>query len=155
MQTEIEIDMLERIVKSVFITMLDLEVTTSEFACQPALSRLTSFVQMTGDWNGAMLLECSPRQACLFAGRILSMDPPYIVDDDVRDALGELANVIGGNMKCGMSAGVRLSMPTVMDGTDYDLRLCGTNVLERICFECCEGHFWVTILFAGFKTSAF
>ncbi len=149
MQTEIEIDMLERIVKSVFITMLDLEVSTSEIAVQPAVNRLTSFVQMTGDWNGAVLLECSPRQACLFAGRILSMDPPGTVDDDVRDALGELANVIGGNMKCGMSAGIRLSMPTVMEGSDYDLRMCGSHIQQKLTFRCSEGNFWVTILLAG------
>jgi chemotaxis protein CheX len=149
MQTEIEIDMLERIVKSVFNTMLDLAVSNSEIGQQPKSSRLTSFVQMTGDWNGAVLLECSPRQACLFAGRMLAMDPPDAVDDDVRDALGELANVIGGNLKCGMSAGVRLSMPTVLEGSDYDLRICGSQTLERLTFQCSEGYFWVTILIAG------
>lgn len=149
MQTEIELEMLERIVKSVFVTMLDLAVSTSEITRKPTVSRLTSFVQMTGDWNGAVLLECSPRQACLFAGRILSMDPPDTVDDDVRDTLGELANVIGGNLKCGMSAGVRLSMPTVMEGSDYDLRMCGSQIQERLTFQCSEGPFWVTILKAA------
>jgi chemotaxis protein CheX len=149
MQTEIELDMLERIVKSVFITMLDLPVSTSEIIHQPSMSRLTSFVQMTGDWNGVVALECSPRQACLFAGRILSMEPPDIVDDGVCDALGELANVIGGNLKCGMSTGVRLSMPTVLDGPDYDVRMDRSKVRERIAFECSEGCFWVTLLEAA------
>jgi len=145
-ELEIEIEMLARIVKSVFISMLDLEVSLSEIASHPTGSRLTSFVQLTGDWNGAVLIECSHRQACQFAGRALSMDPPDIVDDDVRDVLGELANVIGGNMKCGMSTGVRLSMPTVMDGSDYDLRICGAELRERLTFECADGRFWVTIL---------
>ncbi len=149
MQTEIELDMLERIVKSVFITMLDLAVSTSEIAHQPCAGRLTSFVQMTGDWNGAVLLECTPRQACLFAGRILSMEPPAIVDDGVCDAIGELANVIGGNFKCGMSTGVRLSMPTVLDGSHYDVRMEGSEVRERIAFQCSEGYFWVTLLEAA------
>jgi CheY-specific phosphatase CheX len=74
------------------------------------------------------------------------MDPPAIVDDDVRDVLGELANMIGGNMKCGMTTGVSLSMPTVMEGRDYDMRICGSQVLERIAFQCADGHFWVTVL---------
>jgi CheY-specific phosphatase CheX len=103
-------------------------------------------VMHPGDWNGAVLLDCNPRQACQFAGRILSMDPPDMVDDDVRDVLGELANMIGGNLKCGMPTGVRLSMPTVMEGRDYDMRICGSQVLERVAFECAEGHFWVTVL---------
>ena len=146
MQAEIELNMLDRIVTSVFITMLDLAVTISDIAYQPAASHLTSFVQMTGDWNGAVLLECSPRQACLFAGRILSMDTPYAVNDDVRDVLGELANVIGGNLKCGMSTGVRLSMPSVMEGSDDDIRICGSGVRERLAFQSSMGYFWVTIL---------
>jgi CheY-specific phosphatase CheX len=74
------------------------------------------------------------------------MDPPDIVDDDVRDVLGELANMIGGNMKCCMPTGVRLSMPTVMEGRDYDMRICGSQILERVAFQCAEGHFWVTVL---------
>jgi CheY-specific phosphatase CheX len=75
------------------------------------------------------------------------MDPPDIVDDDVRDVLGELANMIGGNMKCGLSVtGVRLSMPTVLDGSDYDLRVCRSQVEDRLAFQCADGHFWVTVL---------
>ena len=147
MQTEVKVEILAQIVESVFLTMMDLELTSSEKPWHPGGERLTSFVQLTGDWNGAVMIECSRQQACQFAGRILAMDPPDAVDDDVRDVLGELANMIGGNMKCGMSAtGVRLSMPTVMDGTDCDLRICGSEVQDRLAFQCADGHFWVTVL---------
>ena len=149
MLTEVSVEMLAEIVKSVFATMMDLEVCTSESPWHPGGDRLTSFVQLTGEWSGAVLLECSRDQACHFAGRILAMDPPETVDDDVRDVLGELANMIGGNMKCGMTAGVRLSMPTVLDGSDYDLRVCGSQIQERLAFECAEGSFWVTVLSKG------
>jgi chemotaxis protein CheX len=146
MQSEISVEMLAQIVESVFMTMMSLDVSPSDASWNPAGDRLTSFVHLTGDWNGAVLLDCNPRQACQFAGRILSMDPPDMVDDDVRDVLGELANMIGGNMKCCMPTGVRLSMPTVMEGRDYDLRICGSQILERVAFQCAEGHFWVTVL---------
>jgi chemotaxis protein CheX len=146
MQTETSVEMLVQIVESVFMTMMSLDVSPSDASWSPTGDRLTSFVHLTGDWNGAVLLDCNPRQACQFAGRILSMDPPDIVDDDVRDVLGELANMIGGNMKCCMPAGVQLSMPTVMEGRDYDMRICGSQVLERVAFQCAEGHFWVTVL---------
>jgi chemotaxis protein CheX len=146
MQTEISVEMLAQIVKSVFLTMMSLDVSPSDASWKPAGDRLTSFVHLTGDWNGAVLLDCNPRQACQFAGLILSMDPPDIVDDDVRDVLGELANMIGGNMKSCMPTGVRLSMPTVMEGRDYDLRICGSQILERVAFQCAEGHFWATVL---------
>ena len=101
---------------------------------------------------GQVLLECNQRQACRFAGRFLSMKPSDTVDDVVRDVLGELANMIGGNMKCGMTPGVRLSMPTVLDGSDYDLRVCGSQVSERLAFRCEDSHFWVTVLSKGIDT---
>jgi len=146
MQTEVSVELLAEIVRSVFKTMMGLDVTSSDAPWSHIGSRLTSFVHLTGDWNGAVLLECNSRQACQFAGRILAMDPPESVDDDVRDVLGELANMIGGNTKCVMAPGVRLSMPTVMEGRDYDLRICGSQVQERLAFECADGHFWVTLL---------
>ena len=146
MQTEISVEILVQIVESVFMTMMSLDVSPCDASWNPSGDRLTSFVHLTGDWNGAVLLDCNPRQACQFAGRILSMDPPDIVDDDVRDVLGELANMIGGNMKCSMPTGVRLSMPTVMEGRDYDMRICGSQILKRVAFQCAEGHFWVTVL---------
>jgi len=137
---------LAQIVESVFAAMMRLEVNECGTPWFTGEDRLTSFVHLSGDWNGALLLECDRGQACRFAGRFLSIDSPGSVDDDVRDVLGELANMIGGNMKCCMPAGVQLSMPTVMEGRDYDMRICGSQVLERVALQCAEGHFWVTIL---------
>ncbi|MGD0647326.1 MAG: chemotaxis protein CheX [Acidobacteriaceae bacterium] len=148
MKTEVRKEMLVRTVGSVFITMLGLEVSPSEIPRRPAGDLLTSYVQLTGDWNGAVLLECTRQQACRFAGMILSTDPPDTVDDNVRDVLGELANVIGGNMKCVMATAARLSMPTVIEGGDDDVRVFGSKARERLTFDSSEGNFWVTILIA-------
>jgi CheY-specific phosphatase CheX len=128
--------------------MLGLEVSPSEIPRRPTGDLLTSYVRLTGDWNGAILLECTRQQACRFAGMILSTKPPDTVDDDVRDVLGELANVIGGNMKCVMATAARLSMPAVIEGGDDDLRVFGSKARERLTFESTEGNFWVTILIA-------
>jgi CheY-specific phosphatase CheX len=126
--------------------MMDLDVSPCDATWTSIGDRMTSLVSLTGDWNGAVLIECNPRQACQFAGRILAMDAPETPDDDVRDVLGELANMVGGNMKSGMSTGVRLSMPSVMNGKDYDVRVVGSEVKERIGFQSDFGNFWVTVL---------
>jgi CheY-specific phosphatase CheX len=68
------------------------------------------------------------------------------VDDVVRDVLGEMANMIGGNLKCVLTRGIRLSMPSVVDGSDYCMRVCGAVVRERLALRCAEGVFWVTVL---------
>jgi len=137
---------LAQIVESVFETMLGLESVQCEAPWFASGDRLTSAVHLAGDWKGAVLLECNRRQACHFTGRFLSMDPPDAVDDVVRDVLGELANMIGGNLKCVLSHGIHLSMPTVVDGSEYYLRVCGTEVRNRLAFQCAEGQFWVTVL---------
>jgi chemotaxis protein CheX len=146
MQAEVSVEALVKIVQSVFVTMMDIEVSPSDAPWSCTGDRMTAMVHLTGDWNGAVILECNPKQACQFAGQILAMDPPEEVDDDVRDVLGELANMIGGNMKSGMSTGVRLSMPSVMNGVDYDVRICGSEVQDRVAFQCDHGNFWVTVL---------
>ena len=95
--TETLTSALAQIVESVFATMMSLEVAECGTPWFPSGDRLTSALHLAGDWNGAVLLECDRRQACRFAGRFLSMDPPDTVDDVVRDVLGELANMIGVN----------------------------------------------------------
>jgi chemotaxis protein CheX len=147
-ETHVEIlpDELAQIVESVFGTMLGLEVAGSGTAWYPSPDRLTAAVHLAGDWSGAVLLECSTGQACGFAARFLSMDPAETVDDVVRDVLGELANMIGGNLKCVLSAGIQLSMPSVVDGNDYSLRVCGAQLQARLSFDSEEGVFWIAIL---------
>jgi chemotaxis protein CheX len=150
MPTELSVEIhpneLAQIAESVFATMLSLEVAGGGTPWFPSGDRLTSAVHLAGDWNGAVLLECDRGQACRFAGRFLSQDPPETVDDVVRDVLGELANMIGGNLKCVLTRGIRLSMPSVVDGSDYSLRVCGAEVRERLALQCAEGPFWVTVL---------
>jgi chemotaxis protein CheX len=145
MVTEVSVEIVTQIVESIFITMMDLEVSASETLCIPAGDRVTSSVYLEGDWNGAVSIECNRQQACLFAGRLLAMDPPATVDDDVRDALGELANMIGGNLKSSMDANARLSMPSVIVGGDYELRICGSETRNRLAFQLDGGNFWVTV----------
>jgi chemotaxis protein CheX len=144
--TKLNAEMLAQTVESVFLNMMNLEVSPGETPWNPSHDQLTSAVHLSGIWNGALLFECDQRQACRFAGRFLSMDPPDTVNDDVRDVLGELANMIGGNMKSAVASGLSLSMPSVTDGSDYGLRVCGSEIQDRLGFECAEGPFWVTLL---------
>jgi chemotaxis protein CheX len=156
LSAEIVPNELAQIVESVFETMLSLEVHEAETPWFPGPDRLTSAVQLTGEWTGAVLLECDREQSRRFAARFLSIDlrgdlpgdPPVAVDDVVRDVLGELANMIGGNLKCILVPGIRLSMPSVVDGSDYAKRLGGAEVRERLAFQYDESTFWITVLAA-------
>ncbi len=143
---EIQLGELAQIVEYVFRTMVCLEVSESNQPWIPGEDRLTATIHLAGDWKGALALECGCKQACAFASRFLSMGPPEVVDDVVRDVLGELSNMIGGNLKCVLAGGLKLSMPSVVDGTDHSLRVCRAGTRERLVFECVEGVFSVAVL---------
>jgi chemotaxis protein CheX len=143
---EIQMGELAQVVGYVFQTMLCLEVSESDQPWIPGGEQLTATIYLAGDWKGALALECGHKQACAFASRFLSMDTPEVIDDVVRDVAGELCNMIGGNLKCVLAGGLKLSMPSVVDGPDHRLRVCRAGVKERLVFECVEGVFSVAVL---------
>jgi chemotaxis protein CheX len=143
---EVHLCELVQIVQDVFGTMVRLEVSESDQPWCPGCDRLTATINLTGEWNGVLALECCHDQACAFAARFLSMKKPKRVDELVRDVLGELTNMIGGNLKCVLAGGLMLSMPSVVEGADRNLRVCRSGVRERLVFECAEGVFSVAVL---------
>ncbi len=143
---EIHLGELAQIVEYVFRTMVCLEVSESDQPWFPGSNQLTATIHLAGDWNGVLALGCDRKLACAFTARFLSTEKPEMVDDVVRDVLGELANMIGGNLKCVLAGGLRLSMPSVVDGADHNLRVCRAGTRERLVFECAEGVFSVAVL---------
>jgi chemotaxis protein CheX len=96
---------------------------------------LTSSVTIDGSWRGAVLLQCSKhfakRAACLMFG----LDATDVGNSEVNDALGELANMISGNVKALLPGPCRLSLPLVAEGP---AKLPSTDrVIERqLWFDC-------------------
>lgn len=143
------------IIRDVFRTMLDLEVHPTEMtgsaAWPPAYEVLTAAIYFAGGWKGALLIECSAAQAVVFTERLMGVDAPPGVNDDVYDALGELANMIGGNLKAILPVGEGgakpdLSMPSVVKGVDYSVRVCGGNLSSHLALTSDIGEFWVTLV---------
>jgi chemotaxis protein CheX len=139
---------LAQIVESVFETMLSLEVSERGEPGCVSVDRVRAVVKMTSAWTGAVLVECGQEAARRFAGRFLSMSPPpESVDDLVRDVLGELANMIGGNLKCVLKGGMRLSMPQV--DTPGEAAAHANAVHQSLAFETEEGQFQVSVVTAA------
>lgn len=139
-------DDLVQIVRTVFRTMMDLDVEAAGTVWTHPPDMITSAVHFAGDWRGATLVECGAPLACRFAERFMGIPEPAAVDDDVRDVMGELANMVAGNLKSLLPKGVDLSMPTVVEGKDYSLRVCGQNLVERSAFQSPAGGFCVTLV---------
>ncbi len=130
----------------VFELMLRLDVQYVPEDDEMIAGQVTSAVYFAGPWKGATFLDCSLPLALLFTSRLMPDCEPTAMDDDVRDAMGELANIVGGNLKPLLPQGVELSMPSVVEGSNYSLRLCGENSFLRLPFVCEAGKSWVTIV---------
>ena len=140
--TEILLNEMAAIVSAVFETMLDMEAAPTEAAWSPGPDRVIASVHLSGEWNGVIDIECDQRQACCFAARFLrDEDPPYGM---TRDVLGELINMIGGNLKCVLTSGIALSSPSVADDPASPGIVAGPE--HHMAFRCSEGTFWVGLL---------
>jgi CheY-specific phosphatase CheX len=135
-----------QVVDLVFTTMLGLKAKPYPMPWFPSPDIVTAVVHFAGAWHGAVMLECTRRQARTFAHLLMSIEAPPTVDDDVRDALGELANMLAGNLKSVLPPGVVLSMPSVIEGSDYSLQICGKRLVERVPFWSSEDIIGVTMV---------
>jgi CheY-specific phosphatase CheX len=77
---------------------------------------MTGCVQISGAWDGAVTIQCSPDLARAAAAAMLEMEAAATSFDDVRDALGEIANMVGGNLKALLPGPTNLSLPLVVEG---------------------------------------
>ena len=136
----------EQVADMVFKTMLGLEIEPYPMPWLRPPDMVTAAVYFAGTWNGAVLLECTGRQARVFAQILMSIGMPETIDDDVKDALGELANMMAGNLKSVLPTGVVLSMPSVIQGNDYSLTMCGKLAVERVPFWSIEDIFGITLV---------
>jgi chemotaxis protein CheX len=137
---------LEQTVAMVFRTMLGLEVAPVDLPWRKAPESLTAAVHFAGQWKGGVYVEFTREQAFDITARLMSIPRPSQIDDDVLDAMGEMANMVGGNMKSVMPRGVALSAPSVVEGSDYVLRFRAGDVVTRAGFESGCGLFWITLV---------
>ena len=140
------VEELDQAVAAIFEAMLGMAVAPLPVDWSPSPDRLAATVHVTGGWSAVIVFEVGPAMACRLAGRFLSMDTPEAIDNDVRDVLGELANMIGGNLKSAVAPDATLSIPDVVDGADFTLRICGGGEVSRQAFMCDDGEFWVSLI---------
>lgn len=135
---------ISQITEAVFSTMLELPIHPTDTRPGHERYELTAAVYYAGAWKGAVLLECSLEQAMDWGSRLMGLPAP--APEDVRDSLGELCNVLAGNLKPLLPPGAGLSTPSVVKGGDYSLRICGDTFCERLHFADPAGDFRVTLI---------
>ena len=106
----------------------------------PAVTRpIVGCVRVTGAWNGAVTIECGESMARDAAATMFGVAPRLAGSAEIRDAIGELVNMTGGNVKALLPTRSALALPTVLEGVTGATILPGAEVVTEVAFIC-EGQ---------------
>ncbi|MBX6371853.1 MAG: chemotaxis protein CheX [Acidothermus sp.] len=90
--------------------------------------RVTGCIQLSGMYVGAIMLELAPAAAQAAAAALFGMAPGDVGPVEVADAVGEITNMVGGNVKSMLPGPSTLSLPAVVYG---QLTLPGVQMVRR------------------------
>ncbi|MEO8025739.1 MAG: chemotaxis protein CheX [Bryobacteraceae bacterium] len=128
--------------KDVFSTMLNISVEAEEFqvdlSTPPSFDGVIALVGIAGAWHGSGRISMTSQCAIRLAGGLLSTEY-NAVDEDVLDAVAEVANMVIGNVKAVLEdrlGALGLSVPTVIYGRNYQARSLGVTEWVVVPFQC-------------------
>lgn len=137
------------LVETIWETTLDMPLARAATRRPPALPLLEAQVHLTGTWRGAVVLQASLAVAGRIATRLFQSAEVPPAEEDVLDAFGEVANMVGGNFKGLVSTGdASLSLPIAAIGYEYRVRIPRSNCSMCIELACGDEPVIVSIFTA-------
>jgi chemotaxis protein CheX len=137
------------LVSMIWATTLEMPIrarTSSDREAWPA-SPIESQVHITGSWRGAVVLHTSEALANRITQKMFGLGTDTLSVEDRQDAVGEITNITGGNIKGLLSDGdAQLSLPAVVQGTSYAVRVPGSRQISRLEFVSDGEPLVVTVL---------
>jgi hypothetical protein len=100
----------------------------------PPDDAVSSWVEIVGPWTGTVVLTTGRETAAGLTRALLGDHAPAeLEDEDIADAFGEIANVVGGNVKAALPGPSALSLPDVGEAPAVrnPADLCRVDVLWR------------------------
>ena len=112
--------------QEIFSSMIFLEVTPGDpfkRPDEPLTNSISGIIGLAGTMQGSLAIHLSNDAALAVTTAFLGMDVEEI-DEDVKDAIGELANMLGGSLKSVLDpsgSDIKLSMPSTIYGEEYSI----------------------------------
>lgn len=116
-------ELLDRAADEVFSTTMGIVCAPSEEPPEHSRLSISAILGFAGALSGCLVLFAPDATARSIAER-LTGTPCETLDELVRDAFGEVCNLLTGSWKGGhpgLSSGCQLSTPTIVTGTGYNL----------------------------------
>ena len=132
-------DTLSELTRSVWEMLLGIDPVARE-AGPPEHVAIVTSVDITGAWHGSISLSFPPALGPVLVSAMLACPEADATDSMVRDVVGELANVIGGNVKGLVPGPSVLSLPRVERSTQAEI-VAG----QCLWFDCAGHAFSVTV----------
>ncbi|NOY42560.1 MAG: chemotaxis protein CheX [Planctomycetes bacterium] len=114
-----------RAVSNAFSTMLDCEVRRGEIKLSESKTQcypVSGVIGLSGKAAGMVVINLSEEVALRVASTMLMMEIAEL-DDDVIDAVGELANMIAGQAKAELEEyDLSVSLPNVITGAAHTIQ---------------------------------
>lgn len=136
--------------KEIFTTMVMMEITVADEIDEKygkLADSITGMVGLTGNYKGVLAVHLPYQVAFAITGSFLGIEVTA-VNEDVEDAIGEMANMIGGNVKSLLSEHGRdidLSLPSTISGKEYYFHSTKGAEKTIIPFRSAEGVFYVEL----------
>ena len=144
---------LMRDVKDIFGTMVGLEdLLHLPIQIDPVTNFtdcVSSLVGLAGTYNGLVSLHMPSTLAMRATSSMLGMEVTE-VNDDVNDAMGEIANMIAGSFKQHLSTSgmdIHISTPSVIHGKEYVITLGSNPDQIAVRFATDDDWFMVAVAF--------
>jgi chemotaxis protein CheX len=154
MQQEKLVGYIRTATHDVFETMLGLKLTDSAAAVQSASptssGEVMALVGLAGAWAGTGTFSCPADLARHISGSFLMQEFPA-VDEEVLDAIGEIANMVLGNVKTSLEeelGPMGLSIPTVIFGRNFTTRSVTKSEWTQVPFDLEGGRITVHLCLA-------
>ena len=118
---------LVEITQGVFEMMIPIPMTIGKPTAQGGekiVDGISAIIGIAGDFSALITAYCSQEAALQIAGALLD-EPMSQIDEDVKDAIGELSNMLAGGIKGKFSefdAELELAIPTVISGNKYSIK---------------------------------
>jgi chemotaxis protein CheX len=144
---------LDASVEEVFQMMLGVECRREEGPAHTDPESVTSVVGFGGLLSGACVFRTGGPAALSIAAHMTGMEFEEI-DDTVKDAIGEICNMLAGAWKGkvpDLSANCGLSVPAVITGRDYNLHVQAPEFQLHHAYRFEDAYFDVTIVCDGLQ----
>jgi chemotaxis protein CheX len=106
---------LAELVEEVWRSFLDDDIVVGlESPDDPERTMMVAWVSITGEWTGHLQVLTTPDGAKGIASSMFQMDAAEISSEEVADAFGEIANMVGGGVKGMVGVHTALSLPQVV-----------------------------------------